>query len=100
MAIALCLELLNLGEQLSAEFIDPQKFANFDFVPCPAGGQAFAEEIGSFANQFDVEHFGIIGRHPCRARAKPETALRTDGGKPEKTWEPESASSGNAEVCV
>jgi hypothetical protein len=44
------------------------------FVPCSAGSQPLPNDIRLFANQFYIEHRGIIGSGHGRAR-RIETAV-------------------------
>ncbi len=55
-AVAQGLERFHFGQEFPALFIQLEQFVNLRLVPCPARGEARADEIGFFADQFDVEH--------------------------------------------
>ena len=74
-AIPLRLQAFDFREQFATPIVQLQKRINFNLIPCPAAGQSFPDKIRLFANQFDVQHRGIIGRPRLRARAKPKKWL-------------------------
>jgi hypothetical protein len=51
--------------------IELEDFVNLRFVSYPARGEALADKIGFFADQFDVEHMRIIEIKSVAARLKP-----------------------------
>jgi len=67
-AVALGFEGLDFGEDFPALFIGLEDCVNEFFVPCPTGGEALANEIGFFADEFDVEHGEIIEIKSSAAR--------------------------------
>ena len=58
-AVAEGLERFHFGQRFAALLIPLEQFVNLRLVPGPARGEARADEIGFFADQFDVEHAEI-----------------------------------------
>ena len=58
-AVALGFQRFHFGQGFPALFVELEQFVNFRLVPCPARGEARADEIGFFADQFNVEHAPI-----------------------------------------
>ena len=50
----------HLRQDLSSLLIQAEDLINLRLVMAAARGQAFPDEIGFFANQFDIEHRRII----------------------------------------
>jgi hypothetical protein len=53
------LERFHFRQNFPPLLVKFKQFVNFCFVPCPARGEALADKIGFFADQFDVEHTAI-----------------------------------------
>ena len=60
-AIAGGFPLLGLRQQLAALLVERKNLVNFGLIPRPPRGQALADQVGLFANQFDIKHRRIIG---------------------------------------
>ena len=68
-AVALRFERFDFRQNFPPLLVELEQFINLCFIPCPARGEPLAHKIRLFANQFDVEHVGIIEVKPAKAKS-------------------------------